>query len=285
MFELIQLEYLVKIADFGTVSKAAEQLHISQPALSRSIQHLEDDLGLSLFERQKNKILLNDNGRLAVEYARKLLDEASFMAERLKSFAQNSQVLSLGSISPTPLWRLTALLSDLLLDTPLRSEIKTTEELEDGLLQGQYQIIITDAPFDDERLLSYPYLKEQLFLAVLPSHDLASRSEISLSELNGQSILRLIRTSFWDAIYKEKMPDSLFPVVETLPAFSEVAKTSTLPYFATNLVGHDVEEADKRVLIPVSDPEVHVTFYCQIKKTDAKRFSRLTSALEHLFTS
>ena len=126
MFELIQLEQLVAIADFGTVSKASEQLHISQPALSRAIQHLEDELGVTLFDRHKNKIILNENGKLAVEYARKILDEASFMTERLRSFAMNQHVLSLGSVSPTPMWRLTSILSDLFIDIPLRSEIKTS---------------------------------------------------------------------------------------------------------------------------------------------------------------
>lgn len=282
MFELIQLEQLVTIADFGTVSKASEQLHISQPALSRAIQHLEDELGVTLFDRHKNKIILNENGKLAVEYARKILDEASFMTERLRSFAMNQHVLSLGSVSPTPMWRLTSILSDLFIDIPLRSEIKTADELLDGLLNNQYQIIITDSPSTDPLLMSFPYLKEELYVVVPPTHKLASRKKITLYELNGQSILRLVRTSFWDAIYKDKMPDSLFPTVETLPAFSEVVKSSTLPYFATNLIGGDIEATDKRIYIPVTDPEVHVTFYCHIKKTDAKRLSRFTSVLERI---
>lgn len=91
-----------------------------------------------------------------------------------------------------------------------------------------------------------------------------------------------MRTNFWDAIYREKMPDSLFPTVETLSAFSEVVKSSTLPYFVTNLIGRDIEDTDKRTYIPVTDLEVHIVFYCHIKKTDAKRFSRLTSVLERL---
>ena len=51
--ELYQLEYYIKIAEVGTISKAAEQLHISQPALTRSIQKLEDELELTLFNRKK----------------------------------------------------------------------------------------------------------------------------------------------------------------------------------------------------------------------------------------
>ena len=75
MIEFYQLEQLVTIAKEGTLSKAAEVLLISQPALTRSIQRLEDDLNIKLFDRKKNKITLNDNGKLAVELFEKLLNE------------------------------------------------------------------------------------------------------------------------------------------------------------------------------------------------------------------
>ena len=59
MIEFYQLEQLVTIAKEGTLSKAAEVLLISQPALTRSIQRLEDDLNIKLFDRKKNKITFN----------------------------------------------------------------------------------------------------------------------------------------------------------------------------------------------------------------------------------
>lgn len=73
MIEFNQLEHLVAIAKNKTISKAAEELLISQPGLTRSMQRLEEDLGLSLFNRKKNKIELNDNGLLAVEFAKNYL--------------------------------------------------------------------------------------------------------------------------------------------------------------------------------------------------------------------
>ena len=75
MFELHQLEQLIAVAECGTLSQAAGKLHISQPALSRSIQKLESELQAELFLRSKNKIELNDNGKLAVECARKVVGQ------------------------------------------------------------------------------------------------------------------------------------------------------------------------------------------------------------------
>lgn len=83
MIELVQLEQLVAIERCGTVSKAAEELHLSQPAISRSMQKLEGDLQVTLFERKKNKLTLNANGTLAVEYAAKVLKEMGDFAEFL----------------------------------------------------------------------------------------------------------------------------------------------------------------------------------------------------------
>ena len=73
MLELHQLIQLLAIAECGTMSAAAEQLHLSQPALSRSMQKLEGILQVTLFDRQKNKVTLNKNGELAVEQARRVI--------------------------------------------------------------------------------------------------------------------------------------------------------------------------------------------------------------------
>lgn len=83
MIEFNQLEHLVSIAKNKTISKAAEELLISQPGLTRSMQRLEDDLGVSLFNRKKNKIELNENGKLAVEFAQNLLAEREEMIKEL----------------------------------------------------------------------------------------------------------------------------------------------------------------------------------------------------------
>ena len=90
MLELYQLRQLVAVAELGTVSRAAEQLHLSQPALSRSLQKLEESFQVPLFDRKKNKIALNQNGEMAVAYARQILGQAQDMTERVRAFARFS---------------------------------------------------------------------------------------------------------------------------------------------------------------------------------------------------
>ena len=76
MIELEQLRQLVAFAECGTLSRAAEALHISQPSLSRTMQALEEELEAALFTRQKNRIILNEVGQVAVEHARQVLAAA-----------------------------------------------------------------------------------------------------------------------------------------------------------------------------------------------------------------
>lgn len=84
MIEIHLLEQLVAFADCGTLSGAAEKLHISQPALSRSMQRLEEELGVTLFERQRSRLTLNDMGELAVRYARNLLLQENAMIQQIR---------------------------------------------------------------------------------------------------------------------------------------------------------------------------------------------------------
>ena len=97
MLELNQLEQLLTFARCGTLSAAAEELHLSQPALSRSMQRLEAELSVPLFTRQKNRIVLNENGELAVEYARKVVEDALDMKEKLVAQERARHTIFVGS--------------------------------------------------------------------------------------------------------------------------------------------------------------------------------------------
>lgn len=97
MIEFYQLEQLLTIAKVGTISKAAEVLLISQPALTRSIQRLEDELGVQLFDRKKNKVELNANGKLAVELFEKLLNDKEKIVNTLQAYNRSQYEVKIGS--------------------------------------------------------------------------------------------------------------------------------------------------------------------------------------------
>ena len=85
MIDLYELSQLIAFADLGTLSRVAEEFHISTPSVTRSMQHLEESFGVTLFVRGKNKIELNETGKVAVLYARKLLQEAEQTIQQVRS--------------------------------------------------------------------------------------------------------------------------------------------------------------------------------------------------------
>ena len=98
--ELEQLRQLDAIAREGTMSAAARVLHISQPALSRSLGRLETELGLQLFDRAGRRLVLNDVGRVALEHARQLLRDEQAMRGALEDLARRTRALRVVTDAP-----------------------------------------------------------------------------------------------------------------------------------------------------------------------------------------
>lgn len=274
MFEFVQLEQLLAIDKYKTLSKAAEELLISQPALSRSMQRLEEELQVTLFTRQKNKITFNENGKLALEYARKIVNSSLEMKEHLQAFDKSNHTISIGSCAPAPIWNLAPEVSRLFPDMKIQSDMNSLDELVDGLINNKYHIIITNDEMNCPNIISRKYCEEHLYISLPPAHPLAGHKSLTLNDLNGQSILILSKIGFWYDICKAKMPDSLFLVQEELSALDELRKSSALPAFATDL-SNKSSSHDHRILIPLTDPEVNVTFYINYNKSYKKQFESI----------
>lgn len=269
MFELYQLEQLLAVAECGTLSGAAERLHLSQPALSRSMQRLEAELQVSLFLRQKNKISLNENGALAVDYARKVMSQAQDMVSRIQAFDRSQRTILVGSCAPAPLWEIPPLLSDLYPDRTISSETRENEVLLQGLREGIYQLIILPFALEEEGLLCEKYEEEHLYFSLPPAHPLSGSKGLYLRELNGEVMLLRTRLGFWNGITSEKMQDTRFLVQEDA-AFTELAKSSALPCFTTDLAIRREGHIPNRIEVPVLDAEANVTYYCLCRRAAQK---------------
>ena len=258
MIEIYLLEALDAYAKYGTLIEASEQLHISQPALSRAMQKLEAELGVKLFDRQKNKISLNENGKLAVQYARKILGMEEEMQSAIRTLSDSNRILSVGSIAPGPVFELEHQLKDKI---KLTFHITDSEsELMEGLKKNRYQMIALTHPLE-----GYSYKKlitEQLYTLVLPAHPASAYKEISFQEMNGQSFLMLSDVGYWAEIVKRNMPDSRFIIQGNLQDLDELISSSALPAFASNItMERGVRDTSGRIAVPFSDEEARVNFY------------------------
>ena len=264
MFELYQLEQLLAVADCGTLSKASERLHISQPALSRSMQRLESELQVTLFVRQKNKIQLNESGQMAVDYARKIMEQSQDMISRIQAFDRSQRTILVGSCAPAPLWEIPPVLSDLYPDRTISSEMRENAVLLQGLRDDVYQLIILPYPVEEPGISCVKYGEEHLYFSLPPAHPLSGSKGLYMRDLNGETMLLRNRLGFWRDVTDQKMPDTRFLEQEDV-AFEELVKSSALPSFATDVVLRREGNPVNRVNIPILDKEANVTYYCLYK--------------------
>ena len=277
MFELAQLEQLLAFAKHETLSGAAEELLISQPALSRSMQRLESEIGAPLFDRKKNKIFLNDNGIMAVEFAEKIMFDVHNMPERIREYDRSKRTVYIGSCAPAPMWELTHQLTGLFPELTISTELKGSNDILRGFTDGIYNIAITAEPVNDKNVLCYEYMHEQLMLSLPPAHPLAMYKEISFSQIDGETMLLFSDIGFWHDVCAEKMPETEFIVQSERDTFKSLVKMSALPSFTSNIVTDDNEA--NRIVVPITDKEANPTFYISIKKKDKTRFEKLIEGL------
>ena len=278
VFEIYQLEQLLAFAECGTLSGAAERLHLSQPALSRSMQRLEAELQVPLFDRQKNKIEFNENGRMAAEYARQVMEQSRDMISRIQAFDRSRRTILLGSCAPAPLWEIPPVLSDLYPDRTISSEMRENRVLLQGLRDGVYQLIILPYPVEEPGIACVKYGEEHLFFSLPPAHPLSGSRALYMRDLNGETMLLRNRLGFWRELTLRKMPDTRFLEQEDM-AFDELVRSSALPIFTTDVALAREGTPLNRVNIPILDEEANVTYYCLYKPSGRNDVSAFIKTL------
>ncbi len=81
---LLHLKYVISIAENGSINKAAEELHVAQPNLSRVVREMEGELGIRFFHRSSRGMLLTPDGELFVNQARRILEQVDEMESLYK---------------------------------------------------------------------------------------------------------------------------------------------------------------------------------------------------------
>ena len=147
--EFYQLRQLIAFAECGNLSKAAETVHTSQSALSRSMKNLEAELDVPLFMRTKNSISLTETGILAAERAKNVVSAHDDMILSVREAERKRHNFSFGSIAPAPIWNLTPILSEIFPGKTVNSDLRESEtELIQGLDDGTYNLIVLLRPIE-----------------------------------------------------------------------------------------------------------------------------------------
>lgn len=275
--ELTHLLYFRTIAECGTISKAADQLHVSQPALSMALKKLEKELGTPLFMRSNNHLVLNDAGRTALAYASDILSEAEEMRERISRYSDSDHIISIAFCDPGPQWFFIPKFS---MANP-QYEIRSSS-LEDRnpliLLQHGQDIVVTSHPVSDPSAECIPLISDRVFFSAAEGHPLSALKEVSLRKRGPVSpdaislfavdgaFLRQ-QLSFWE----KYCPDIRITKYTDYFVFHQVIQDPRTITITTELVRHYRNDGLHRCLIPAQDPEMTITYYLLFRKENRKR--------------
>ena len=191
--ELQQLKYFKAVAEIGKISEAAEALFISAPALSTSISRLEKELGVQLFDRTNNRIVLNTQGEIFLRHANQVFDTLESAKKELReSLLQQGPHLSLLSVN-TAMWvnLITAFLSEYPQYTLSNSSIAPALLEQHGLHAPHSFLLAYESdipPFLAEELDSIFLFQTSPVVAIHKDHPLAREKELDIRQLTGEKL-------------------------------------------------------------------------------------------------
>lgn len=259
--EIELLNTLVLFEKTGTLSKTAECLHTTQPTISRNLQKLEYEFGVSLFTKKKNKLLLNENGKLAVEYAKIVIHDYTHMKEEVKAFSKKQFSYIIGSCAPLPSALLVAKISFSNKSAMITSVLDTEEKLIESLRNGTYQFIILPYLLKGSEFVSHRLCSENLFIRCKKEDALADRKSVTFEEMDGRDFLINKNIGFWRDIVDQKMPHTKFLVQESAESVTKIFEQANLLTFATDLGERLGQPYTNYVKIPIDDPQAKQVFY------------------------
>ena len=192
---LTELKYIVAVAEAKHFGRAAARSFVSQPSLSAAVKNLEVELGVRIFERGKNEVLVTAVGAQVVAQAKRVLEEAV----RVKSLAQQGTnplegPLRLGiihTIAPYLLPELVAAMRELAPKMPLDIEENMTANLDKMLADGGIDVAILALPFQASGVETLVLYDETFRAIVSIKHPWAKRKHIDAKELDSQNLLLL----------------------------------------------------------------------------------------------
>lgn len=182
--EMVHLKYFMLVARYEHITHAAEELHISQPSLSKVIARLEEELGVMLFDRQGRNIHINSFGKAFLKRVERMfleLEDGKKELAEMSGLEQGKISLAWTSVSLLP-----RILQGFLMEYPnvsIRQIIASTLEMKHQLESGIIDLCISSPPMEGPGIICQPLFTHEFLLAVPRNHRFANKGSIDLAEV------------------------------------------------------------------------------------------------------
>ena len=190
--ELRPLRSFIAAAEDGNISKAAIRLGMTQPALSRQIKGLEEELGVALLDRKAHSFSLTTAGEVLLREGRGLLEKADIIEQRVKATAK-AQVLRVG-YSPSLSAGILAPAMESFTQVHPRAKVElsdlSTQEMIESLQKGTLDVIVTATPSKEMTDISWTTVQLQAWRVAVPQqHALMKKESLAPQDLHDQKLV------------------------------------------------------------------------------------------------
>jgi len=190
--ELLQLKYFQTVARLEHMTKAAEELQIAQPSLSKTIARLEEDLGVPLFDRKNRQLQLNQYGRLFLERVNRVFLELNEGKRELEELLERGQTqITLAVSIPRVLPQLVSSFLKTFPDIKFQQVLESTSSMKSLLEKAEIDFCISSVEIVGTDIVWEPLMTEQIYLVVPPDHPLARREKIYLHEVKDEPFISM----------------------------------------------------------------------------------------------
>ena len=188
-----QLRYYVALIEAGSYTKAAEQLHISQPSLSATIKKLEESVGLSLIDRSSRNLRMTKEGEILYEEARRILKHFYHVSEEMDRLKRQGPLeVSIGLIEST-IFFVPKILKQFKQEYGQAKvsimETLSLSDVEKALYNFDIHLAITNQNIHREDIETIPIYEEKLVTLLPPGHPLIKKPSITIHDLEGESFI------------------------------------------------------------------------------------------------
>jgi LysR family hydrogen peroxide-inducible transcriptional activator len=203
--EMHQIRYFLAVCTTLNFTRAAETCNVTQPALTRAIQKLEEEMGGLLFRRERKLTHLTDLGNLVRPQLEQVLKQSEQARTTAQSFLQlRDAPLRLGVMCTIGPVRFVSFLSRFGADHP-GIEVSLTESVPDALIgmlmEGQLDIAITAAPEEPNERLDFRRLYEERFVVAFPpGHRYEAMTEVPIKEVAGEAYLSRANCEYYERL-------------------------------------------------------------------------------------
>jgi LysR family hydrogen peroxide-inducible transcriptional activator len=192
---LTELRYIVAVARERHFGRAAESCFVSQPTLSVAIKKLEEELGVTLFERGPGEVSVTPVGQRVVEQAQRVLEGAAHIKELAAAghdpLAEPLRLGAIYTIGPYLLPRLVPVLRRSAPAMQLLIQENFTHRLGEMLKQGEVDVVLIALPFEEPGIVTRAVYDEPFLVAVPQGHPWEKKKSVTADELTRESLLLL----------------------------------------------------------------------------------------------